>query len=255
MNKSDLKRLIREVVEEMQVQEIDRVIQDKNSAKWNVNVSGIKVFFDITRFNLKALATDDSKSNPDHQTRFGSAIQIMNKIIHNDMQGVNHVGFVLRDGRFLDATNDSGVTIRDGDDMIEHPENYIVYNVGGDEGTLLKAFEELKKMIRIGKVGYDRRGIIRKVQQAFPKLWGLYQRFKKVKTKTEETGQKQFYCSELVANLLARIGVLSLDELLKTHAVNEELDHLDAADEIDPQRLYNLIKTKAKLVPIVPTNQ
>ncbi len=263
MKKSQLKQLIREVIEEAQMSEIDRVIQDKSSGQWNISEPGIKVFFDITRFNVSPIVFDilgkmglrklvdkipqsiKSKINPDQQTSFGSGIQIINKLIHGDLEGANHAGFILSNGQILDAVT-QGVGYRDGTEIRENPQNYIIFNLGGSEEKLKSAYEELKKIIK----SYDKPGIARQIRQKFPKLWNLVARFKNVEKKFKETGQEEFFCSEFVANLLARVGIVSVDELVKAN-VNEELTALDHADELDPVQLYRLIKTKAKLVDIV----
>jgi hypothetical protein len=237
MKKSELKRLIREVIEEINLQEIDPVIKDKESGKWKLDVPGIKVFFDITG----AFAYNQG------QTRFGTGIQLINKIVHGDLKGANHAGFVLSDGRILDAVT-SGVGIRDGSEIEKNPQNYIIFNVGGSEDKLIAAYNELKKVIK----GYDTSGIVRQIKQKFPTLWKLFNRFKNVEDKFKEDGQEEFYCSEFVANLLARLGILNVNELVKAN-VSEELSGIDSADEIDPTQLYKLIKSKAKLLDIVPS--
>lgn len=236
MKKSELKALIREVIEEINLQEIDPVIKNKESGQWKIDVPGIKVFFDITG----AFAYNQG------QTQFGTGIQLINKIAHGDLKGANHAGFVMSDGRILDAVT-TGVGFRDGSEIKENPQNYIIFNVGGSEDKLISAYNELKKVIK----GYDTSGIVRQIKQKFPKLWGLFNRFKNVEDKFKEDGQEEFYCSEFVANLLARVGILNVDELVKAN-VDEELTALDSADELDPTQLYRLIKSKAKLLDIIP---
>jgi len=265
MKRSELKQLIKEVIEEIELLEIDPLIKDKSSGQWKTDVTGIKVFFDITKFNLPSLvfgtlakvglqgAIDKipqsikSRLNPDAQTKFGSGIQIMNKIVHGDLRGVNHAGFVLSDGRILDAVTE-GVGFRDGTEIKQNPQNYIIFNVGGSEEKLISAYNEMQRVIK----SYDVKGIARQIKEKFPKLWALINRFKNVEDKYKEDGQSQFYCSEFVANLLARLGIINVQELINAK-INEELTPLDSADEIDPQQLYNLIKTKAKMLDIVPT--
>ncbi len=236
MKKSELKRLIREVIEEINLQEIDPVIKDKESGKWKIDVPGIKVFFDIT----------GAFSYRQGQTFFGTGIQLVNKIVHGDLKAANHAGFVLSDGRILDAAT-NGVGIKDGSEIEKNPQNYIIFNVGGSEDKLIAAYNDLKKGIK----GYDSAGIARQVKQKFPKLWGLLNRFKNVEDKFKEDGQEEFYCSEFVANLLARLGIINVNELVKAN-VSEDLSGIDSADELDPTQLYGLIKSKAKLLDIVP---
>jgi hypothetical protein len=270
MKKSELRALIREAIEEINLQEIDPVVKDAKSGQWKTEVPGIKVFFDITKFNLpvifldlaaklggnipivaRAIKKGQEKLNPDKQTSFGSGIQIVNKIIHGDLQGVNHAGFVMSDGRILDAVT-SGVGFRDGSEIKDNPQNYIIFNLGGDESKIIKAYEQLKSMLKAGEEGYDSKGIIRQIKEKFPKMWNLVNRFKKSKINAEETGQDQFFCSEFVAHLLARAGIISVDELVSAQKVAEEVDleKLKVADEIDPQQLFNLIKSKAKLLDV-----
>lgn len=235
MKKSELKRLIREVIEEIDLKEIDPAIKDKDSGQWRTDVPGVKVFFDITGVFGQG------------QTWFGRGIQLINKIKHGDLKGANHAGFILSDGRILDAVTE-GVGFRDGSEIKENPQNYIIFNLGGSEEKLVAAYNELAKVIK----SYDMGGIARQIKQKFPRLWKLFNRFKNVEEKFKETGQEEFYCSEFVANLLARLGIISVDELVKAN-VDEELTQLDSADELDPTQLYKLIKSKAKLVDIVPT--
>ena len=235
MKKSELKQLIREVIEEIHLQEIDPEIKDKKLGQWKTDVPGVKVFFDITGVFGQG------------QTWFGRGIQLINKIAHGDLKGANHAGFILSDGRILDAVT-GGVGFRDGSEIKENPQNYIIFNVGGSEDKIIAAYNELKKIIK----GYDMAGIVRQIKQKFPKLWGLFNRFKNVEDKFKEDGQEEFYCSEFVANLLARTGILNVDELIKSN-VDEELTQLDSVDELDPTQLYKLIKSKAKLLDIVPS--
>lgn len=237
MKKSELKALIREVIEEINLQELDPVIKDEKSGQWKIDVPGIKVFFDITG------AFDYDQG----QTIFGTGIQLINKIKHGDMKGANHAGFVMSDGRILDAVQ-AGVGFRDGSEIKENPQNYIIFNVGGSEDKLIAAYNELKKVIK----SYDMAGIARQIKQKFPKLWSIFNFFKYADKKFKETGQEKYYCSEFVATLLARVGIVSVDELTAAN-VYEELTQLDVADEIDPTQLYKLIKSKAKMLDIVPS--
>jgi hypothetical protein len=153
---------------------------------------------------------------------------------------------VLSDGRILDAAT-NGVGIKDGSEIEKNPQNYIIFNVGGSEDKLIAAYNDLKKGIK----GYDSAGIARQVKQKFPTLWKLFNRFKNVEDKFKEDGQEEFYCSEFVANLLARLGIINVNELVKAN-VSEDLSGIDSADELDPTQLYGLIKSKAKLLDIVP---
>lgn len=237
MKKSELKQLIKEVIEEINLHEIDPVIKDKESGQWKIDVPGIKVFFDIT----------GAFSYGQGQTVFGTGIQIINKIKYNDLKGANHAGFIMSDGRILDAVV-AGVGFRDGSEIKENPQNFIIFNVGGSEDKLIAAYNEMKKVIK----SYDKAGIVRQIKQKFPKLWAIYNFFKKSDDKFKETGQEEYFCSEFVATLLARVGILSVDELTAAN-VTEELTQLDMADEIDPTQLYKLIKSKATMLDIVPT--
>jgi hypothetical protein len=244
MKKSELKALIREVIEEINLHEIDPVVKDKESGQWKIDVPGIKVFFDIT----------GAFSYGQGQTGFGTAIQIINKIVHGDLKGANHAGFIMSDGRILDAVV-AGVGFRDGSEIKENPQNFIIFNVGGSEDKLIAAYNEMKKVIK----SYDKAGIARQIKQKFPKLWGIYNFFKNADDKFKETGQEEYFCSEFVATLLARVGILSVNDLMAYHpppdtgTVVEELSALDVADEIDPVQLYKLIKSKATMLDIVPS--
>lgn len=237
MKKSDLRAIIKEVVEEINIQEIDPVIKDEGMGQWKTDVPGIKVFFDITGIFGKG------------QTWIGRGIQMANKLIHGDLRGANHVGFVLSDGRILDA-GPEGVGFRDGSEIKDSPQNFIVFNLGGNESSVISAYNDLSKSIK----SYDYPGLVRQLKQKYPRFWKLVNRFKNVEDKYKEDGQDKFYCSEFVANLLARLGYISVDELVKAN-VTEELTALDSADELDPIQLYKLIKSKAKLVDIVKDPQ
>ena len=236
MKKSELKQLIKEVIEQINLHEIDPVIKDKESGQWKIDVPGIKVFFDIT----------GAFSYGQGQTVFGTGIQIINKIKYNDLKGANHVGFIMSDGRILDAVV-AGVGFRDGSEIKENPQNFIIFNVGGSEDKLIAAYNEMKNVIK----SYDKAGIARQIKEKFPGVWAIYNFFKKSDEKFKETGQEEYFCSEFVATLLARLGIVSINDLMM-YRLYEELTALDIADEIDPVQLYKLIKSKATMLDIVP---
>ena len=255
MKKSELKQLIREVIEEVGIQEIDQVA--KEGEKWNIKEKGIKVFFDITRIDKKAWFQKFGIKNPDKQTFFGNLIQIGNKLKHNDIAGANHAGFILSNGKIIDATTDYGVAIRDGSEIVERPHNYIIFNVGGDENVLLARFNKLKKYIRAKRIAkgefdktksYDMGGIKRQAKEILSKVPVLNYLTNRV-LNAEETNNDQYYCSELVANLLVQSGVLSLQDLGGApEKTNEGVSDLDKYDEIDPSSLFKLIAAKSTLV-------
>jgi len=208
---------------------------------WYINNDEIKVFLDITSISDK------------EQTLFGKGIILWGAIknwvrgkFKNSLNKVNHIGFVFKDGYVLHATTSgSGIQFERYEDVIENPNSYIVYNLGGNEKDIRQLGENLLKDIEkagVDKIGkqhplYDTKGIVR---QILPKwLSNLF--FK------EETNLK-FYCSELVANLLVSAKVISLDEL---KMVKENLTELDKYDEVDPTKLYGLLIDKGTMADLL----
>jgi len=207
----------------------ERKQQRETKCQWNTNVEGIKIFFDITdAFNYK-----------EKQTLFGTAIMLAAALKTGKLSAVNHVGFVLKDGRLLDATTSEGVKVRSGDDLKEFPHNFVCVNVGGSEAKLLQEFVKIKK--ELSDKSYDTTGIYRQI----PLIGKLFKHLKW----TKEHKSDAFFCSELVANLLVRSGVLSVEDL--KNAMKENVSELDVHDEVDPTTLYNLVKNKAELLPKV----
>lgn len=254
MKRSELKQLIKEVIEEIGIQEIEQIA--KQGEKWDIKEKGIKVFFDITQMNKRAWFSKLGVKNPEGQTFFGNLIQVANKIKHGDLNGANHSGFILSNGKIIDATTDYGVAIRDGSEIVRNPQNFVIFNIGGDENVLLARFGKLKKYIQVKRTekgsfdktkSYDMGGIKRQAKDIlskFPVINYLTNRI----IKAEETDNDQFYCSELVANLLVQSGVLSLQDLGAPAKINEELSDLDKYDEIDPSSLFKLVAARSNLL-------
>lgn len=211
---------------------IKKDLKKSGACKWNIKEPGIKIFFDVTGIGEMA-RLGASKST------FGVGISLVAMMTNKVLHAVNHVGFILSDGTIIHATTDRGVTKESGIDIINNPKNYIVVNVGGKESDLINKYNSLKKDLYADKDSYDWKGIVRQ----FPLIGKLLARFK-----WSENKPYRFFCSELVANLLVRCGVISYSELASIH---EKLTGLDKYDEIDPTRLFLLVKDKAELCPFV----
>ena len=212
---------------------IKKALKQSNACKWNVNEPGIKVFFDVTGIGEMA-RLGASKST------FGVGISLTAMFTNKVLHSVNHVGFILSDGTIIHATTNRGVIRESGKDIINNPTNYVVVNVGGNESDLISKYNQLKKTLYIDKDSYDWKGIIRQ----FPIIGKLLGRLNFAR----ENKPYRFYCSELVANLLVRCGVISYNELVSLH---EKTVGLDKYDEVDPTKLFLMIKSKAELCPVV----
>lgn len=200
--------------------------------------NGMKVFFDVTTFFNK------------NQTRFGRGIIAVNTLVNlvkGKIRGAtasaNHVGFIFSDGSIFHATTDDtgpGVSFQPSiPDMLKNPHQYIILDLGGDEGALRKVCEDMLKELsqHIDPAqAYDRKGIARQV----PLLGKLLAHLPIAK----EENEYSFYCSELVANALVRVGFMTAEQLA-SRVLNEQLG---AADELSPTELYDLIASKAKLI-------
>jgi hypothetical protein len=241
MTRAQLKQLILETINEVELEEklgmpdlgkLKQAIKGSNACKWDVSGSGIKIFFDVTG------VTDMIKPGRD-KSLFGVGISVVAMLTNRVLHSVNHVGFVLSDGSVIHATTGKGVVRESGEDIINNPKNYVVVNVGGSESDLISKFEQLKKTLYVDQNSYDWKGIVRQVP-LIGKLLG--------RLKWSENKPYRFYCSELVANLLVRCGVVSYNELAGIH---EKLTGLDKYDEVDPTKLFLLVKNKSELCPIV----
>ena len=212
---------------------IKKDLKQNGACKWNVNESGIKIFFDVTGIGEMA-RLGSSKST------FGVGISLTAMVTNKVLNSVNHVGFILSDGTIIHATTNRGVIRESGKGIINDTKNYVVANVGGNESDLISKYNQLKKTLYIDKDSYDWKGIVRQV----PLIGKLLGRLNFAR----ENKPYRFYCSELVANLLVRCGVISYNELV---SLNEKTVGLDKYDEVDPTKLFLMIKSKAKLCPVV----
>jgi len=200
--------------------------------------TGMKVFFDITNFSNK------------HQNFFGRAIIAVNAItnlmkgkIKGAMAAANHVGIIFSDGSIFHATtDDTGVSFQSSiPDMLINPHQYLILDLGGDEKKLKKSCEdmlkELSQHIDPSKA-YDRKGIARQA----PLIGKLLAHLPIAK----EENEYSYYCSELVANALVRVGFMTAEQL-QAKMLNEQLG---SADELSPTELYDLLASKAKLIGV-----
>ena len=210
---------------------IKRKIKSTGACKWNISDPGIKIFFDVT--DIRDMIHGKDKS------RFGVVISAVAMLTNRVLHSVNHVGFILSDGTVIHATTSKGVVRESGADIINNPKSYVIVNVGGSESDLISKFEQLKKTLYVDKDSYDWKGIVRQIP-LIGKLLG--------RLKWSENKPYRFFCSELVSNLLVRCKVISYNELASIH---EKLTGLDRYDEIDPTKLFKLIKDKAELCPFV----
>ena len=234
MTRAQLERLILEVMNEKlpDLGSIKQTIKTSGACKWNISDPGIKIFFDVTGIG------DMIKPGKD-KSIFGVGISAVAMLTNRVLHSVNHVGFILSDGTVIHATTGRGVVRESGSDIINNPKSYVIVNVGGSESDLISKFEQLKKTLYADKDSYDWKGIVRQLPLV-GKLLG--------RLKWSENKPYRFFCSELVANLLVRCGVISYNELVSIH---EKLTGLDRYDEVDPTKLFLLIKNKAELCPVV----
>lgn len=197
--------------------------------KWNIQEAGVKIFFSVKQF-------DDP-----NQTFFGKLIIMShNKLINNNWftkdAASTHVGFIFSDGSIFHASNDiNGVEIKtDFTDILKNPHQYLVLNIGHDEEEVKKIakyiLDEVKLNIKDGKA-YDYKGILRLLPGPFG--W-FFRQFSFIMKKDKY----KWFCSELVASVLNKIGFLDIEEL-----TDEEYPY-----EISPTDLYNLIKGKSVIV-------
>lgn len=211
---------------------VKKMVRSSGACKWNISDPGIKIFFDVTGIG------DMIKPGKD-KSIFGVGISAVAMLTNRVLHSVNHVGFILSDGSVIHATTSRGVVRESGESIINDPKSYVIVNVGGSESNLISKFEQLKKTLYMDKDSYDWKGIVRQLP-LIGKLLG--------RLKWSENKPYRFFCSELVSNLLVRCGVISYDELASIH---EKLTGLDKYDEIDPTKLFLLIKDKAELCPVV----
>lgn len=230
-----LKDLLKEIIKE-DVPDLNQPTTDTDSnaknCSWDLSPSGIKIFFDVTPIAKMTDRKSDSFSLA------GAAVAKVGQITNDVLRPVNHVGFVLSSGEVIHATPGKGILQEKLPDMEKNPNHYICVNVGGSEAVMVEKFKKLKA-IAGDEAGYDSKGIIRQA----PVIGKILKRLGWVK----ENKPYKFFCSELVANLLVRSGILKYEEL--SGVKEAETTGLDKYDEIDPTQLYNLIKSKAKLLP------
>lgn len=237
MTKAQLEQLIIETLTNEKLSSLGNVkkhIQSTGACRWNVSDPGIKIFFDVTSVGSMIRPGSGDKSV------FGVGISLVSMLTNKVLHSVNHVGFALSDGSIIHATTSKGVVREAGGDVINNPKNYVIVNVGGNENVLIDKFNSLKKQLYADKDSYDWKGIVRQI----PLIGKLLARLK-----WSENKPYRFFCSELVANLLVRCGVISYDELASIH--EKQLTGLDKYDEVDPTKLFLMLKDKAELCPVV----
>lgn len=221
-------------------EEVTKEMSEVKNLSWDVKNPQIKIFLDITSFSDK------------EQTLFGKGIiawaamknWFKGKFRHSSQQ-INHIGFVFSDGSVFHATTPKkdqphkGILFESGQEQINDPSHYMIYNLPGDEkyvkdlaNKLITEIDEYsnknsyKEPEKPGSF-YDTPGILR---QVFGK-WLFPEKEKDLK----------FYCSELVANFLVQAKVISLEEL---KSLNESLDEYD---EVSPTKLYQLVMKKGDM--------
>lgn len=219
------------------IEEMDEV----KNLSWDVKNPQIKIFLDITTFSDR------------EQTLFGKVIigwaamkNWFRGKFRNSSQQINHIGFVFSDGSIFHATtpedeNHKGILFESGQQQINDPSHYMIYNLPGDEKTIRDLANKLiadideyssknasKEPEKPGKF-YDMTGIWRHVfgKWLFPEK--------------EEDRNLKFYCSELVANFLVQANVISLEELKSL------TENLDEYDEVSPTKLYKLVMKKGDM--------
>ncbi len=213
----------------------------KRGCKWNYETSkGMKVFFDVTSFSHE------------NQTFFGKMIiagNAIQKALKGQIKGAlgasNHVGFIFSDGSIFHATSDeTGVSFQPSyPDIEQNPHQYVIVDLGGDEQKLKQVCQsilnELKEQNVDASKAYDWKGIKRQI----PVIGKLLAHLKTAK----EENEYSFYCSELVANALVRVGYMTAEQLV-ARVLSEQLGQ---ADEISPTELYELIAPKSNVIGVV----
>lgn len=234
----DWRKFLKEDVPSIESMNFEIEDYQRRGCTWDYASSkGMKVFFDITSYSHE------------HQNAFGKAIIIGNAIgrisvgqFKGAMSAANHVGFIFSDGSICHATNGGGIGVNFESsikDMQKNPHQYVVLDLGGDENGLKQVcqdmIEELSKFYEPSQA-YDWKGIARQTPLIGKLLAHL--------PFTREENEYSYYCSELVANALVRVGFMSAEEL----AARTLKESLGATDELSPTELYNLISKKATLL-------
>jgi hypothetical protein len=260
---------------------LDQYVQE-NKCQHDLSKPGIKIYFDITDWkhttqnNLgrSIILADQVKKSGFWKTVKNLFIpQIKNK-----MKAANHVGFIftkqvekvpvndsievddikLQGPTIFHATwNETGVEyVNDFQEIMKNPENFIVWNLGGDESKLKQTCDKILQNIKNQKksgTSYDKPGLIRQLPVIGKFLSNTF-------VAKEETPYS-FYCSELVANILVRTGVITFQELkqeftrLQTKKESKTTE-LDKIDEISPQELYDYLcnRPNVEVMPLICKN-
>lgn len=198
----------------------------KADFKWEINNDDIKIFFDITDF-----------FDPD-QTIFGRSIiaweAVKNWLKFNfkkTLNVVDHVGFIFKNGDVLHATESKGVHFEENyQDIQQNPHRFVIYRIPSKikENRIRELGQELVTRLKETKhkSTYDVKGLARHVLPTWIS-----------KIFVSEKDDEQYFCSELVSNLLNKAGILSIDQLRRVY----ERSEIDTYDEISPQKLFKLI--------------
>ena len=248
---------------------VDDIEKDRNinNFKWDISKHGIKIWFDITPY-------DDPS-----QTPYGKLLILANTMRdlkdrykgddwNNTLVAANHVGFIFSDGRILHATSEfkskepNGVQYEDinGEhvkDINDNPKFYVMFNIGGDEKDVEKYGNNvIEYIIKQGTYGksYDWSGIDR----IFPSLKPILNstnggKFNQGMDDNDDDEKNTFYCSQFVAYILVKIGVVTLEELRNLRRINGDLDPNINDYDVNPTDLYELVSklgNKLKLIKL-----
>ena len=240
---------------------VDDIDNDRNTEnlKWDISEPGIKIWFDITPYE------DES------QTPYGKLLILANTMRDlksrykndewkNTLIASTHVGFIFSDGRILHATSEfkskgmNGVQYEDMNgehvkDINDNPRFYVMFNIGGDEKDVEKIGNDIiNYMIKMGTYGksYDWSGIDR----IFPDLKSVLNssngdEFNQGMDDNDDE-KDTFYCSQFVAYILVKMGIVTLDELRILRTVNGDLDPNLNDYDVNPTDLYEYVSKIGK---------
>lgn len=234
-------------------------IKDENSKKtaWSIDKPGIKIVFDITPYSDKSQTPYGkllimANTMKDLETRF------KNKDWDNELIAATHVGIIFSNGEFLHASSEFYKKEHNGvkydkeyvKDIIKNPNFYVIFNVGGDEQTIRDIGDEIIERIKEnGKDGksYDWFGI-KRIFKTLDNVLDNEEEAEQIDNEDKKDYDKKdiFYCSEFVAYVLVKAGIISIKELNKIKNENDENDPNETKYDINPTELYELVSKIGK---------
>ena len=238
IKESQLRKIIRQelklVLERAPEIEDLETVPETELCFYNLETEGVKVFFTLPN-SVKT------------KEQFRNRMLIQGRdIIRNLFKGnlsaasVHHVGFVFSDKTTLEPL----AFVAENPDVA--PEKCIVLVLKGttnaQEQLIRQRGEELVKFHENmgNKDSYSRynyNGIIQKIPFIGDILKNTYPR-----------QLNTYYCSQLVADLLASAGIITVDELKAAQSLTENQNDIYENSALSPSELYDLIKDKAELL-------